>query len=45
MNEATLRLLKRQPSKTWATSASLKGIPEELSKTVFVVSPADFEKD
>jgi class 3 adenylate cyclase len=43
MNDDTMSRLKRGPSKTWATSAPLKGIPEELSKTIFVVSPEDFD--
>jgi hypothetical protein len=43
MNEDTIARLKRRPAKAFATSAALKGIPEDLSKKVFVISPEDFD--
>jgi class 3 adenylate cyclase len=42
MNDDTMGRLKRKPLRTSAASAALKGIPEELSKTVFVIAPEDF---
>jgi class 3 adenylate cyclase len=44
MTDATLGLLKRQPKRTMATSASLKGIPPEMTRGIFIVSPEDFEQ-
>jgi class 3 adenylate cyclase len=43
MNGDTMGCLNRKPLKTFATCASLKGIPEELTKTIFVVSPEEFD--
>ncbi|MBL8966445.1 MAG: hypothetical protein JNG85_05495 [Spirochaetaceae bacterium] len=43
MTESTLALLAKQPARTLATGAHLRGIPEELTKSVFVVSAADFD--
>jgi class 3 adenylate cyclase len=43
MTDGTMNCLRRQPLRTVSTSASLKGIPEELTKTIFVVSPKDFD--
>jgi class 3 adenylate cyclase len=43
MNGDTMGYLNRKPLKTFATGASLKGIPEELTKTIYVVSPEEFD--
>jgi Adenylate cyclase, family 3 (some proteins contain HAMP domain) len=43
MPDSTLALLGRAPKRAQATSATLKGIPEEMSRSIFVVSPEDFE--
>lgn len=42
MTDATLALLKHQPKRTMATSASLKGIPPEMTRGILIVSPEDF---
>jgi len=43
MPASTLERLSTQPARRVAVSIPLRGIPEELTKSVFVVSPADFE--
>jgi class 3 adenylate cyclase len=43
MTDATLGLLKRQPLRRIAASASLKGIPEDMTRCIFIVSPEDFD--
>jgi class 3 adenylate cyclase len=43
MTSSTLEKLARQPSRSRSTSASLKGISDELTKGVFVISPSDFD--
>jgi class 3 adenylate cyclase len=43
MTDETLALLRRQPLRTVATSASLKGIPEEMTRGIFVINPEDFD--
>ncbi len=42
MPASTLASLPRQPARRVATSAVLRGIPEELTKDVYVISPQDF---
>jgi hypothetical protein len=43
MTSSTLEKLKLQPRRKRSTSASLKGISDELTREVFIVSPADFD--
>jgi Adenylate cyclase, family 3 (some proteins contain HAMP domain) len=43
MTESTAAQLKRKPRRYESTSASLKGIPEDMTRSILVMSPADFE--
>jgi class 3 adenylate cyclase len=42
MTDSTLSLLQRQPTMKVATSALLKGIPEDMTRGIFIISPEDF---
>jgi len=43
MPQSTLAKLSRQPKRTFATSAALRGIPADLTNAIYVISPADFD--
>ena len=43
MPESTLSRLSCKPRRALVTSAVLRGIPEDMTKTVYVISPADFD--
>ncbi len=43
MTDATLGLLKSQPNRTLAVTAALKGIPEDMTRGIFIIAPEDFE--
>ena len=42
MPDSTLARLSRKPARTKAARATLRGIPEDMTKIVHVISPADF---
>jgi hypothetical protein len=43
MPESTFAKLSHKPKRTFATNAALRGIPADMTSTVYVIAPSDFE--